>query len=232
MADIIVLNIKFNFNGGEDVIHPVVLKDDKNMVLVDCGYTGFLPMIENAMKEENLDCNQLTHVIITHHDHDHMGALSELKKTYPNVKVVSSEVEEPYISGKLKSLRLEQAEELYLHMTEEEKPFGEAFCDMLKKVEPVKVDLIVHDGDHFEWCNGCTIIGTPGHSPGHISLYVENEETIITGDAAAIENNNLLIPNPEFTLDMNRAIKSLDHIREINAKTIICYHGGVLLREG
>lgn len=230
MSDIIVLNIKFNFHGVEEVIHPVILKDDKNMLLVDCGYTGFLPKIEKAMDDINLDCNQLTHVIITHHDHDHMGALSELKKKYPKVKVVASDIEEPYISGKLKSIRLKQAEELYIHMTEEEKPFGEAFCNILKNVEPEEIDLIVQDGVYFDWCGGCFIIGTPGHTPGHISIYIEGKRTLITGDAATLDNGNLEIANPQFTLDMEEAQKSLDCIKEIGAKTIICYHGGVVYR--
>jgi len=41
-----------------------------------------------------------------------MGALSEIKEKYPNIKVVSSEIESEYISVKKKSLRLLQAEEI------------------------------------------------------------------------------------------------------------------------
>ncbi len=44
--------------------------------------------------------------MITHHDDDHMGALYEIKEKYPHIKVVSSEIESEYISGKRKSLRI------------------------------------------------------------------------------------------------------------------------------
>jgi len=121
MDKIIVLDIKFKFGEVEDTIHPVVLIDDKNMILVDCGYTGFLPAIKQAMEENNLNCADLTHVLITHQDHDHMGALSELKREYPYIQVIACKKESSYISGKLKSLRLEQAEAMQPNLPEEQK---------------------------------------------------------------------------------------------------------------
>lgn len=228
MNEIIVLNIQFKFREIEDVIHPVVLKDDRNMILIDCGYTGFLPNIEQAMDEKNLSCGDLTHVLITHQDHDHMGALSELKKKHPNIKVVASKSESPYISGKLKSLRLAQAEAMQPYLPEEQKAFGVAFCNILKNIQPVEVDLEIQDGDVFDWCGGCTIIGTPGHTPGHISVYVNQKKVFITGDAAALENGKLVIANPQFTLDRQKAEESLHKIMQLGAKEIICYHGGRL----
>ena len=83
MKKIIVLDIKFRFGDTEDIIHPVVLKDDTSMVLIDCGYTGFLMAIEQVMEENGLSCKDLTHVVITHQDHDHMGSLLQLKNKYP-----------------------------------------------------------------------------------------------------------------------------------------------------
>lgn len=227
MEKIIVLNIKFKFGETEDVIHPVILKDDNEMILVDCGYTGFLSVLEEAIKEENLDCNQLTKILITHHDHDHMGALAAFKEKYPNIKIVASEIEAPYISGEKKSMRLEQAEELLKTLSDEQKPFGKAFCEILKSVKPAKVDILVHDGDILDWCGGCEIVGTPGHTPGHISLYLRNKKTLITGDAAILENNQFAIANPQFTLDMENAKKSITKILSYDVETFILYHGGI-----
>ena len=229
MNRIIVLDIKFKFDKSEDVIHPVVLIDDKNMVLIDCGFTGFLPAIEQAMEENNLSCEDLTHVLITHQDHDHMGALSDLKKKYPHIQVIASKRESAYISGKIKSLRLEQAERMQTNLSEEQKPFGLAFCNILKNVQPVEVDLEVCDGDVFDWCGGCTIIGTPGHTPGHISVYVNQKQVMITGDAATPEKGKLVICNPQYALDMKEARASLLKIMTYGAKGIICYHGGILI---
>lgn len=229
MDKIIVLDIKFKFGEVEDVIHPVVLKDDVNMVLIDCGYTSFLPAVEQAMKKNNLFCKDLTHILITHQDHDHMGTLYELKQKYPQIQVVASKKESPYISGQLKSLRLEQAEAMQPNLPEEQKSFGLAFCNILKNVRTVEVDLEVQDGDVFNWCGGCTIIGTPGHTPGHISIYVNQKKIMITGDAAALENGELVIANSQFTLDIKEAEASLHKIMTYGAKEIICYHGGIFI---
>jgi glyoxylase-like metal-dependent hydrolase (beta-lactamase superfamily II) len=223
----IVLNVKFKFGEIEDLIHPVILLDDNEMILVDCGYTGALSAIEEAIKAENLDCNKLTKILITHHDHDHMGALAEFKAKYPNIKVVANALEAPYISGEKVSLRLKQAEALQETLSDEQKPFGLAFCNVLKAVKPAKVDITVNDGDTMDWCGGCEIVSTPGHTPGHISLYLKKERTIITGDAAALDNNQLVIANPQFTLDMENANKSISKILSYEANTYICYHGGV-----
>lgn len=230
MENIIVLNVKYKFGDIEGIIHPVVLKDNNEMILVDCGYTGFMPIIEDAFKSENLDCNQLTKILITHHDHDHMGALADFKEKYPNIEIIASEIEAPYISGEKKSLRLEQAEELQNNLSEEQKAFGKAFCEILKSVKPVNVDILVNDGEVMDWCGGCEIVGTPGHTPGHISLYLKDKRIIITGDAAALENNQLVIANPQFTLDIENANKSISKILDYDAETYICYHGGIYKR--
>ena len=229
MHKIIVLTIKSRFGDMESIIHPVVLKDEEHMVLIDCGYTGFLPELEQAAADHTLSFGELTHVLITHQDHDHMGALAALKQKYPKLQVVAGEKEAPYISGQLKSLRLLQAEALQRDLPDEEKAFGLAFCDILKNVQQAAVDIMVRDGDVFDWCGGCTVLETPGHTPGHISLYVNKEKVLITGDAAALEDNQLVIANPLYTLDIKEAEASLNKILNYGAKEIICYHGGTYL---
>lgn len=227
MCDMIILDIEFQFAGRKDFIHPVILKDSGSMVLIDCGYTGFLTALESAMEREGLHCSDLTHVLITHQDHDHMGALAALKQKYPGIKVAASREEAPYVSGQRKSLRLEQAEAMQPHLPEDQKQFGIAFANILRNVQPVPVDIFVKDADLLPWGGGCTVIETPGHTPGHISLFVNREEVLITGDAAALENGELVIANPQFTLDLEEANRSLDKIKTYGAKQIICYHGGI-----
>ncbi len=229
MNKIIILDIKFKFGNTEDIIHPVVLIDDVNMVLVDCGYTGFLALIEQAMKEKDIRCKDLTHVLITHQDHDHMGALYELKQKYPQVQVVAGKREAAYVSGQYKSLRLKQAEEMQSNLPEEQKAFGLEFCNILKNVRPVDVDFEVRDGDYLDWCGGCTILETPGHTPGHISVYVNQKQVMIAGDAAVMEDGKLVIANPQFTLDPEEAEVSLQRIMKYGAEEIICYHGGIFV---
>src|SRR5690606_11765259 len=113
MNEVFTLEVSFDFGNALNRIYRVILKDEKNMILIDCGYPQFLTLIKTVAEARGLNLDKLTKIIITHHDFDHMGALSEFKNTYPNISIISSCGEKKYISGKEKSLRLQQAEALY-----------------------------------------------------------------------------------------------------------------------
>lgn len=40
-----VLKVEFQFNEIIDVIYPVMLSNDKDIILIDCGYPNFLTLI-------------------------------------------------------------------------------------------------------------------------------------------------------------------------------------------
>lgn len=221
------LVISAPFGNTVNTVYPTLLWDEKNIILVDCGYIGSLPALEKELEKHGLSVHELTGLVITHHDHDHMGAAAALKRENPKIKVYSSEAEAPYISAEVQPLRLKQAEDMQKFIPPEKQAFGKAFIDMLRKVEPVTVDEYLHDGEIMVWCGGCRIIATPGHTPGHISLFPEKESIVITGDAMALEENKLVISNPRFTLDLPQAEKSMEKLLSLNAKTYYCYHGGV-----
>ena len=75
------------------------------------------------------------------------------------------------------------------------------------------------------------MVSTPGHTPGHISLFCEESYTVITGDALAIENNTLVIANPEYTLNPEHCLNSISKLRNLTPQKIICYHGGMIKNE-
>ena len=76
--------------------------------------------------------------------------------------------------------------------------FGRAFCDLLRRVEPMETDGLLHGGKLLDWCGGCRVVATPGHTPGHISLILENESVVVTGDAMALEDGAPAITNPQI----------------------------------
>ncbi|KKO50771.1 hypothetical protein XI25_30785, partial [Paenibacillus sp. DMB20] len=89
------------------------------------------------------------------------------------------------------------------------------------------LDRTVSDGEHLPWCGGIDIIHTPGHTPGHMSLYLPADKTLIAGDAVVIENGQLNIANPQFTLDLDEAVHSVQRLLNYDIERIICYHGGL-----
>lgn len=231
MEQVIMLDIPFQFGETADSIHPAVLIDENETILVDCGYTGFLPRIETALTQKGIDPGSLTKVVITHHDHDHMGSLSDIKEKYPWVQVVASRLDADYISQRKKSLRLAQAEAMQAGLPQEQKEFGLQFIRLLQSVKPVAVDQTVEDGQTLDWCGGCKIIATPGHMPGHISLYLPKHRCVITGDAMALKHGGPVLANPQFTLDAKTAAASLENLLRLDAQRFICYHGGLYCPE-
>jgi len=228
MSQLDVLAIPRDPEGKLPPLHPVLLHDEEEMVLVDCGCTGFLPLLQNAAKAKGIDLARLTRVFITHHDHDHMGALAALKRACPSVQVLASAEDAPYIQGERKSMRLTQAESLFDSLPEERKADALAFQRTVAAVEPVRVDAPVRDRDAFPWCGGLEVIATPGHMPGHISLYVRESHTLIAGDALTAADGKLGLANPQYTLDMPQALASVRKLLDYDIDRVICYHGGMI----
>ncbi|KAA0742241.1 MBL fold metallo-hydrolase [Bacillus sp. AY3-1] len=224
---IIELPIEFEFNGAKQCISPSLIIVNNELTLVDTGYINFLPLIEDAIVKHGYEMKNLKNIIITHYDDDHIGSLYDFKVKYPHINIIASEIESNYINGEIKSERLVQAEEMLEHMPIEEKEFGEWFIQQLKNIRHISVDEKVCDGQMI-LNNECQIVATPGHTSGHISLYFPDLECVITGDAAVQDNNELVIANPNFCLNIEKAEESLKRIKNLKAATYYCYHGGKL----
>lgn len=224
---ILPLTITMPFGDTQNTIHPTLLWDQQNIILVDGGFIGSCPMLDKELLLHGISLQQLTGLVLTHHDHDHIGAAAALKRVNPKLQIYSSAEEAPFISAQEKPLRLCQAEEMQMTLPPDRQAFGKAFCEMLRRVEPVHVDRMLHDGEYLNWCGGCQVIATPGHTPGHISLFMEEVSIVITGDAIALENGLPVIANPQFTLDIEQAAESMEKLLAMKAKTYYCYHGGI-----
>lgn len=219
------LPIEFEFNGQKNHINPSLIISKNELTLVDTGYPNFLLFIENEILKNGYDMKNLKNIIITHYDIDHIGSLYDFKEKYPHINMIASEVESKYISGEMKSERLVQAEEMLENMPIQEIEFGKWFIQQLKNLKHVSIDEKVHDGD---WIldNECRVVATPGHTSGHISLYFPRLKSVIAGDAAVIENRELVIANPHFCLNVEKAEQSLRKIKDLQAENYYCYHGG------
>jgi len=207
----------------KSVINPVLFETDIGLVLFDAGYPNQREDFESEFSRLGFSIKDLAVIVLSHHDHDHIGSLNDLLSINRKIQIWANEIEANYISGKNKSLRLLQAEEYNKTLSDNEKIFGEQFVNYLKTIDTVPVDKIINDNENI--CTDVKVINTFGHTPGHISLYLEEEKILFAGDALAIEDNKLVIANPQFTLDMNETVKSIKKIINMNVSKVICYHG-------
>ncbi len=227
MQNIFILPITFHLDNTELIIYPTLLKDAHELIMVDCGYPDSMPKLEHAMKKMGLSLNQLTKIVITHHDHDHMGALKEIKDRYPLVQILCSREEAPYITGQSKSLRLQQAEALQDTLPESEKEGGLMFQRFISSIQKVDSVTTVNSAEILPICGGIEILDTKGHMPGHISLYIKEQKVLIAGDALVVENGKLCMAMPQYLLNKRDAQDSIRNLQNYDIEKIICYHGGL-----
>jgi glyoxylase-like metal-dependent hydrolase (beta-lactamase superfamily II) len=84
-----------------------------------------------------------------------------------------------------------------------------------KPLKPLK------DGDELF---GMTVVNTPGHTLGHISLFERATGILVAGDALRTESG-LAGSNPEFTADETQADASVRKLAGLDVKAILCGHG-------
>lgn len=216
---------------GESLIHPTLLWDQDTVILVDAGLPGQESVIREAAEKAGVPFSRLSKVIITHHDMDHLGGLAGLLKEAPQkIEVLAHEEEKPYLHCEKPPLRLTQIEARLNSLSDEKRPVITALYENLKanyKKFQVTVDKTVADGEELPFCGGITVIYTPGHTPGHICLYLRQSKTLIAGDAMNVQDGTL-VAAPEFTIvDKEAAKSSLERLTLFDIENVICYHGGL-----
>ncbi|MCM3677424.1 MBL fold metallo-hydrolase [Peribacillus simplex] len=206
-----MLHLEFHGN----IIHPTLLWDQEMAVLIDTGFPGQIKDLRVAMDKVGVSFDKLKVVILTHQDIDHIGSLPEiLQECESNIKVYAHDLDKPYIQGDLPSLR--DGQDLPLLKD-----------GHLKNPPKGKVDDTLKDGQELPYCGGIRVIHTPGHTPGHISLYLKQSKTLVAGDSMYSVNGIIGGIHAPTALDIKAAQLSLKKYIDIDIESVVCYHGGL-----
>lgn len=222
-----MLDLPVNRGVGSGIVHPTLIWEEGEVILVDTGFPGQVPEIRKEMERVGIPFDKLTKVLITHHDIDHIGGLPGiLKELSGRVEVVSHEVEKPYIQGDKIPHKLAALESNKALLP----------ADMKVKYEMLKagfansksnVDRVVRDGDELACGGGIKIIYTPGHTMGHMVLYLKRHKLLIAGDTLFAGEGQLGTPPPGINFDNDLAKESLAKLTGYDVEAVICYHGGL-----
>ncbi|ADY21678.1 MBL fold metallo-hydrolase [Bacillus paranthracis] len=197
-----MLQLKFQ----EFIIHPILLWNDEMAVLIDTGFPGQFEDIQVEMERVGVSVDKLKVVILTHQDIDHIGSLPDvLENGVSDIKVYAHELDKPYIEGDLPLLK-------DVHV--ENPPKG-------------KLSDTVIDGQELPYCGGILILHTPGHTPGHISLYLKPSKILVAGDSMYSVNGVLGGVHAPTTLNIMEARQSLKKYLNLDIESVVCYHGGL-----
>ena len=225
-----MLEISMNLLGVESKIYPTLIWDDNNMILFDAGLPGSIKTIKDEVTKTGLSFNKINQIIVTHTDIDHIGGIPDIQDELDHPVVVMAHKDDiPFIEGekkfnKITPERMAQLQEKIKSMPEDQ---SRPIIKMLQDPPKSKVDKVLEDGLELPYCGGITVIHTPGHTPGHICLYLKNSKILIAGDLLHIVDGELRGPYPHNTPDMESAIDSIKKFSNYDIEKIVCYHSGL-----
>eukprot|EP00746_Dinoflagellata_sp_MGD_P005742 gnl/MRDRNA2_/MRDRNA2_111124_c0_seq1.p1 gnl/MRDRNA2_/MRDRNA2_111124_c0~~gnl/MRDRNA2_/MRDRNA2_111124_c0_seq1.p1 ORF type:complete len:312 (-),score=55.31 gnl/MRDRNA2_/MRDRNA2_111124_c0_seq1:72-1007(-) len=153
----------------------------KQRILIDTGEgkPGFVDVLRSAM--QNAGCESLQEIIVTHWHHDHLGGVPSVLDAFGPVPVRRFVVDGGIPVQELGPYEIIQH----------------------KGLVPLVDNEIIHT-------NGSTlrVLHTPGHTSDHVSLYLEEEAALFTGD------NVLGIGSAVFT-DLHAYLSSLQRMQQV-----------------
>ncbi len=224
------LDLVMRFAGAENRVHPAVLwNEGGEATLVDAGMPGHAAAILELLEELGVPARAVKRIILTHQDLDHIGSAGELAER-TGAQVMAHADDAPYIRGERRLIKLDPRrwEERLMVLPPRER---EAVERILAQPPRVRVDRVLSDGDELPWHGGIAVIHTPGHTPGHISLYARAARLLVAGDALRVEGGVLVGPSPNATLDLPEAMRSLRKLLSFELEGVLCYHGGFAGRD-
>jgi glyoxylase-like metal-dependent hydrolase (beta-lactamase superfamily II) len=215
-----------NRMGHHTIIHPTLLSEGDQVILIDCGFPGQAALIRQAIEETGTDLSQLKTIILTHQDLDHTGAAAAIKEELPDVQFWSHRAEQHYIQGDWIPAKIDWLTHTLADQPEEARDFYQSMLANSRNFR-VPIARTLQDGEELPMLGGMRVIHTPGHTPGHISLYLRQHRLLISGDAFRVVDGNLQRMSPDFNLDTGWSVRSMQRLQEYPIETAICYHGGL-----
>ncbi|RSK26009.1 MBL fold metallo-hydrolase [Bacillus sp. HMF5848] len=197
-------------------------------ILVDTGMPHCATMIEKAAKDRFGNDAKLTAIILTHGHFDHIGSIGDILSKHP-VPVYVHSLERPYVTGEKQYPPANPGADEGL-IAKLSPMFPREPINIAEFVQVLPEDHSVPNLPDWKW------IHTPGHTPGHISLYKESDRTLIAGDAFTTVKQEELYsvisqdkeingPPAYFTADWAAAEQSVKTLARLQPAYAITGHG-------
>jgi glyoxylase-like metal-dependent hydrolase (beta-lactamase superfamily II) len=211
----------------------VYLFKGKEISLVDTGTRGTSRLLARALGEHGLRFSDIDRLIITHGHPDHYGAAKRIAAA-GRAKVAAHEDDVVTIETGM-DVPKERYED-FMRLAGVPGIVGIMLKLMLKVLnlmaDNCRVDIIMREGDEISLGKySARIIGTPGHTKGSVSIFLEKENVIFCGDMVL----DHITPNAFVMLDENENLPvrlsqdefyaSLAKIQKLSPSIIFSSHG-------
>lgn len=208
---------------------------DGKWVLIDAGLPGSAADIRSTAEARFGGRGRPAAIILTHGHFDHVGVLETLAGEW-DVPVYAHRLELPFLNG----------EKSY---APPDPSVGGGMMSLLSPLfprKPVDVGSRLHalpDDHSVPYMPGWRWIHTPGHSPGHISFWREDDRSMIVGDAfittkqesayaAVTQAPEMHGPPMYFTPDWDSARRSVRELASLQPELVVTGHGRAMQGAG
>jgi glyoxylase-like metal-dependent hydrolase (beta-lactamase superfamily II) len=199
-----------------------------NWVLVDAGMPKSFDKVMEQVEAIYGEGAKPKAIILTHGHFDHVGAAEELVQKW-GIPVFAHPLEIPYLTGK-ESYPLPDPSVEGGMVAKISDLFPEEPINLNDNVYPLPENRTVPGMPGWKWLH------TPGHAPGHVSLFRDSDKLLIAGDAFTTVRQDELLkvmmqtvevngPPRYFTPDWNASEISVQKLAALNPKTVITGHG-------
>jgi len=202
--------------------------ETREWVLIDTGLkTSTDEILQCAEKRFGKDISPSA-VVLTHGHFDHIGSAAALAERW-DVPVYAHPAEWPYLTGS-KSYPPADPWVGGGAMALISPLFPRTPVDLRRWLKPLPADSSVPGMPGWQWLH------TPGHAPGHVSLWRESDRTLLSGDAfittgqesayeVVVQKLEMHGPPRYFTPDWNAAAESVRQLAQLEPELVIAGHG-------
>ena len=202
------------------IANPYLIIDPDGLTLIDAGLPGNDKKILGYIVGLGRSPSDLKRIIITHSDNDHVGSLSAIKQA-SGARIYASAIESDAIS-KGHSSRQIKPKNFFRKLL-----MGVAGRFM--KVAPISADETLSEGQVLPVLGGLRVVETPGHTPGHISLFSPSTGILFAGDSIVSRKGGLVRSVPANTWNEAKANDSARKQATLGARIVCSGHGSVVL---
>lgn len=214
-------------------IVPYIVEEEhaNDLTLIDTCFLSELPKLQSYITNAGYDIKDIKRIILTHVHIDHIQAANEVKRL-SGAKLYSHWAEAGYMAHdpQYQGPPSHETIQNIFHK------FGAKTEDVVKKfgklnVDPIIVDEQLQDGDMI---GSLQVIHTPGHTPGHISLYSKKHNIMFGADSlfkSVLGIYGLFIP-PEVAIDPVTAAISVRRISQLKFDKLLLAHQDSPMLEG
>lgn len=207
---------------------------DRGWVLIDTGVLGTTNFILGAVEKRFGENARPAAIIQTHGHFDHVAGLDELSKKW-DVPIYAHDLEFPFLNGQ-KSYPPASPEVGGGLFSLLSPLFPDGPIDVSDRLRELPSDGSVPHMPGWRW------IHTPGHTPGHVSLWREQDRSLIVGDAfittdmesayaVTVQKPEMHGPPQFVTPDWNTSRESVKKLAALQPELVVTGHGQAMSGE-